>query len=227
MILLAILGVFHPSAYYGVGASTADTIVVNISVYGTFLRAEPFAEGKPPGGSPVESPAIIGLNGYGYSGGDRIVISFDGEYYDGAFWDPDDPGEAKELDDMSMIAVFSATNQLLSIDELNRVAGAIDSGEDSVTGETHFQELPTDIPEDFRIEPHTGKQVQIPQNAEYLFLCVSDSYYPDNLGWIQVTIAGARPSFPMGLLLSILVAATVIISIPFIVLRRRRQQQQE
>lgn len=53
---------------------------------------------------------------------------YDNNYYNGAFWDSNDPGEPFTLHEMNAIAFFSSTNQLLSIDQLNRVPDATDFG---------------------------------------------------------------------------------------------------
>jgi len=230
MIVSSVLGLSLVTVLLA-SAVAGSPISVNISVYGTFLRAEPFTEGNPPGGSPVENPAIVSLDDYGYSEGDLIKIGYDGELYKEAFWDPDDPGEAKEIDEVEIIGVFSTTDELLPIDELNRVPGAIDSGEDYVTNDTHFQQWPTDIPEDFRVEPYTGMIVEIPEDAGYLFLCIRDSFYPDNLGGIRVTITEEPEDedgrgFPL-LEITVAVMAVAIILTLFVGLSRRKRAGEE
>lgn len=85
------------------------------------------------------------------------------------------------------IGVFSSTNLLGLYTEPNRVKGAIETGSDFVTSNTHSgwsgEDLSTDISEDFKWG--TGNQnliltLFIPEGAEYLFLAAYDDGYHDN-----------------------------------------------
>jgi hypothetical protein len=158
-------------------------IQVNVSALGTFLRADPNQE---EGGSPVQEPTIIDLEAEGLNDIQWVSIKYYGEIY---YSLEDLSHENKHLNDQNpLIGVFSSTSEIKSIDNLNRVPGAINFGEDYKTGETYFGNLPTDISEDFIIKPILGINIEIPSRAKFLFLCCADVYYPDNAGTIQVTI---------------------------------------
>lgn len=156
-------------------------IQVNVSALGTFLRADSNLEG----GSPVQEPTIIDLDAEGLSDLKWVSINYFGEI----FYAVKDRGYGNRYVDgeITVIGLFSATSEIKSIDNLNRVPGAINFGEDYKTGETILGNLPTDISEDFIIKP-IGSNIEIPSEAKFLFLCCADTYYPDNAGTIQVTI---------------------------------------
>jgi hypothetical protein len=158
-------------------------IQVDVSALGTFLRADPSME---EGGVPVLEPTIIDLDAEGLGDWKWILINYSGEIFvavgDLGY------GERCVDDEIRVIGLFSATSELKSIDNLNRVPGAINCGEDYKTGETYFGNLPTDISEDFIIKFLIGSNIEIPSGAKFLFLCCADIYYPDNAGTIQVTI---------------------------------------
>lgn len=156
---------------------------VDVSALGTFLRADPNME---EGGSPVQKPTIIDLDAEGLSDAKWISINYYGEIFVAV----GDRGYGKKYvnGEIRLIGLFSATSELKSIDNLNRVPGAINSGEDYKTGETYFGNLPTDISEDFIIKYLIGSNIEIPSGAKFLFLCCADIYYPDNAGTIQVTL---------------------------------------
>jgi subtilisin family serine protease len=78
------------------------------------------------------------------------------------------------------MAVFSRDDRLLDESRLNRVPGAIDAGEDDLTGATwDCDGEPTDIPQDFGCFPHVS--IRVPQGAEYLFIATEDPKYSDNV----------------------------------------------
>ncbi len=151
---------------------------VDVSALGTFLRADPNME---EGGSPVQKPTIIDLDAEGLSDAKWISINYHGEVFLSY-------GKKHVNDEIRLIGLFSATSELKSIENLNRVPEAINSGEDYKTGETYFGNVPTDISEDFIIKYLIGSNIEIPSGAKFLFLCCADIYYPDNAGTIQVTI---------------------------------------
>ncbi len=156
---------------------------VDVSALGTFLRADP---NMGAGGSPVQNPTIIDLDAEGFGDAKWISISYRGEIsvaVGGRGY-----GERLVDGEIRFIGLFSATTELKSIDNLKRVPGAIDSGEDYYTDETYFGKVPTDISEDFIVKYLVGSNVEIPSAAKFLFLCCADTYYPDNAGTIQVTI---------------------------------------
>lgn len=156
---------------------------IDVSALGTFLRADPNME---EGGSPVQEPTIIDLDAEGLSDLKWVSIKYSGEI----FVAMGDRGYGKKYVDgeIMVIGLFSATSELKPIDNLNRVPGAINYGEDYKTGETYFGNVPTDISEDFIIKSLIGSNIEIPSEAKFLFLCCADIYYPDNAGTIQVTI---------------------------------------
>jgi len=205
-----------------VAADDTD-LTVDVSYRGTFLRAESF-EGSPTGGSAVENPAIIDLIAEGFTEGDYITISYSGKLYGGAYWDSGDLGESNTEENYEISGLFSTSNELEPVDILNRVPGAIDFGEDIDTGETWFQNIPTDIEEDFIIEPYTGKTIQIPSNAKYLFICKSDSFYPDNVGTISISLKmGNAPTFPVEFLAIIVIAIIALVILFFFVKKRKKK----
>ena len=90
-----------------------------------------------------------------------------------SFWGPHTPDTGT-----GMIGVFSGSSTLGPHAERYRVEDAIDAGDDIVTAITYWQQLPTDIPQDFRI---TDKIIiQVPTGATHLFVAAHDSFYSDN-----------------------------------------------
>jgi len=157
---------------------------ITYSYRGTFLCADPFEEGRPEGGSDVEAPAIVDLRANGILEETTINITWHGQVCVEAYWDNLEPvyHEAEN----GIRGVFSSDSQLRPINELNRVPGAIDYGKDVVTAPTYFDKKSTDIPQDFIIEK--DGELSVPRGANYLFICFQDTYYPDNVGTIQITI---------------------------------------
>jgi hypothetical protein len=210
---------------------------IYVSARGTFLRAEPF-QGSPPGGSAVENAAIIDLNAQGFKEGDSMSISYSGTIYTSAYWSSNDLGDSVSAENLALIGVFSTTNILESVHNINRVPGAIDYGTDYDTGQTHFNLYDTNIQEDFKIEPNTGFTIQIPKNAKYLFLCISDSFYPDNVGTIKISIElsgwsdflGELTSFistPSVELIIIIAVGLSTIILVLLLLNKRRNKKDE
>jgi len=154
-------------------------IHVEVSSLGTFLRVNPYD------GQYVQEPTIIDLEAEGLNASQWISIKYSGEiYYEGHFG----IGKKQVDGEIPLIGVFSSTSELKSTDDLNRVPGAIKTGPDYQTEKTLFENLPTDISEDFIIRSLFANNIEIPRGAKYLFLCYADIYYPDNIGTIQVTI---------------------------------------
>jgi hypothetical protein len=153
-------------------------ISVEVSSLGTFLCADPSTK---EGGYGVDEPTIIDLEKVGLNNSKWILISYSGEFFYSS--------EQKYSDyEITLIGLFSTSSELKSIDNLNRVPGAIDAGIDYKTGQTLLRDLPTDIPEDFIIRSPFESRIEIPSKAKFLFLCIADIYYQDNSGSIQVTI---------------------------------------
>lgn len=74
-------------------------------------------------------------------------------------------------------AVFSGDERIHRSGERHRIPGAIDAGEDHVSGSSSRVPLENDIPEDFLVE---DVSVEIPAGATHLFVAVPDVYYSDN-----------------------------------------------
>ncbi|NUL82569.1 MAG: hypothetical protein HUU60_07595 [Armatimonadetes bacterium] len=138
-----------------------------INPRGTFLRTNQ--------DSPL-NPLIVSLTSVGLVPGQTIKIETIGDWRAGPQFSDDA---------YTMIGVFSSSNALLATSEQHRVPDAISTcGLSALSGGTYFGNLPTDIPEDFRISSHSTQVrqiiVRIPHNAAYLFICVPDSLYNDN-----------------------------------------------
>ncbi|MEJ2241900.1 MAG: hypothetical protein P8Y18_07140 [Candidatus Bathyarchaeota archaeon] len=205
-------------------ASNDGIVTVDLKIRGTFLRAMDDFPYYGPYDSftydenlevnvlthtnfRVEQPTMIDLQTEGFNEGDKIYISWLGGFYPDGAWNPNNPGSIgyglRENDDVThggLLGLFSTSSQLLDIDQLNRVPGAIDYGDDYSTPDTWWQDgrpelatklaakgvnwytgaMQTDIAEDFKIFPYTGMKVEIPRNAKFLFLSVIDPYYRDN-----------------------------------------------
>ena len=124
-------------------------------------QADPFYDGDV-----VDVDPIL-LADYELAPGDRIHFELVGDFNNGV------------TEVARGMGVFSSNDTLLAATESHRVPGAIEAGEDYVTGPTHgCGEQTTDIPEDFAYD--TPKTVAIPAGATHLFLCVRDTWYGDN-----------------------------------------------
>jgi hypothetical protein len=153
------------------------------------------ADTQPPPLFPALGPAQdtqpIDLWALGYRPGDTIQLTRQGEFR----------FSVHSLGFSTlMIGVFSASPTLLGPSVLNRVADAIEAGDDFTSMPTFDSGNldPTDIAEDFRIFGGTGTLVTIPEGARYLFVSASDSKYNDNLdvdGDFAVTIGLHRLSY--------------------------------
>ena len=214
-----------------VNASNQSEIKIDVPVRGTFLRAEPFTKGNPPGGSDVENPAIIDLESYGFFEEDWIVLSYEGEFYPTEHWDPAfnmEPNATHTEEWFGVIAVFSESDELLEINNERRVSKAIDNGTEHYTGLTYFENKTTDIIQDFKITPPSGITVLIPENAKFLFVCVDDNYYPDNEGWIELTIrSGQAPFIFLAEALIALIVMIVMIIVIFILYRKKKTKSEK
>ena len=203
------------------------SIEIDLSSRGTFLRAEPF-QGSPSGGSAVEDPAIVNLVEEGFEEGDSITISYSGQYHYRAFWDNGELAEIYTAEEIPLLGLFSTSEDLNPIDELNRVPGAIDYGEDIITDSTYFKQFQTDISEDFKIEPHTGAKMKIPEGAKYLFLCIYDGFYPDDVGDIKISIQQSQSSaFPFELIIILAIALGVVILLILLLNKRKKKKDKK
>jgi hypothetical protein len=187
-----------------------------VSVKGTYLLADPDQVSQ--AASSVDSPGIIDLQSSGFSEGETLLITFEGsiDRYGGSDY------QTVEY----LVGVFSSTDQLLSIYDVHRVPGAIDTGEDIDTGDTWFTHENTDIPEDFKVTPSTGFSIEVPQNAKYLFLSFLDSYYPDNTASAPIKVSiTAQAGFPLEYSLLGLGAVAIIAALLFFFVFKRRESK--
>lgn len=221
-----VIGLFSVSMNFVYASEGNGIVTVDLSILGTFLRAEPF-DGRPTGGSEVEDPIIIDLEAHGLKEGDTLTTSYSGQVYFSAFWNDGDLGAVRALENIELIGIFSTSKDLNSIDNLNRVPGAIDYGKDFITSPTVFQKLETDIPEDFKMESSSGATVQIPKNAKYLFLCIYDGFYPDNFGTLNVSIQKSEQTeFPVELM-AIGIIALIGLLLIFILFKRKKKKDEK
>ena len=194
LLLLNIVAPFLDISPVGIVEAAPSTPFESyVPVRGTYLFADNSAVEWDDNGDGIrethglELPLILNITNAGLKPGDKIRITFQGEIHISAnaswSWISEDP---------SMLGVFSSTKEILWVEQngevgpLRRVPGAINAGMPEVTEPT-FQEYPTDIPEDFLI-PKIGTEIKVPQGSAWLFLCFYDVKYPDNDGWLKVTI---------------------------------------
>jgi hypothetical protein len=118
--------------------------------------------------SGASNPSVINLTNLGLMAGDWVYLEQIGDFVGAA---------GNEDVATGTIAIFSSDSQVLDGSNAVRVPGAVDAGTDFITFATHFGNLPTDIPEDFKV---TQTLVQIPTNATRLMVGVHDSYHSDN-----------------------------------------------
>jgi hypothetical protein len=78
--------------------------------------------------------------------------------------------------------VFTRTPTILASNVQRRLPDAIPASRTTTSGPTYHGALATEIPEDFRIIPDaSGKYtIPIPASAEFIVVCIADSYYSDN-----------------------------------------------
>lgn len=137
---------------------------LSIDPSATYLRTAPDDD--------AADAKAIDLSQYGVSGGDTVKLTRVGEY------------NKQGSGGQGMIGVFSETDELRSADRLNRVPGAVDAGDGVGTLPTFTTDEETDITEDFRIAFANGFNpsvaVEVPQDAEYLFVSPYDNFFQDN-----------------------------------------------
>lgn len=132
---------------------------------GTFLRTN---------NDPAQPSTILRLASMGVAPGDSVDIGLKGDFSFIGSGPEDDIGTPT-------IALFSATNELLSDSSPHRIPGALPrppGTDETITLPTFDGGLPTDIPEDFQV--HSSTVVEVPAGAQYLFICASDEFYSDN-----------------------------------------------
>ena len=118
----------------------------------------------------IDSPAVS-LAGLGYAAGDAVCFRAEGDFRLVGDYHASDRGEGL------LTAVFSGSDELRDSDRLDRVAAAIDAGDDVFTIDTERNALQTDIPEDFSADDVC---LTIPDGAEFVFFAAYDSFYADN-----------------------------------------------
>lgn len=192
--------------------ATNGSVQITVPVRGTYLYVDSTSSFG------VEAPGIADLQNNNISGGDTILITFEGTV--------DNYGGSDYHTLEYLIGVFSSTNELLSVTQAERIPGAINAGEDIDTGETWFSKENTDIAEDFKITPSTGFSISVPQNAKYLFISMLDSWYPDNTSpnQITVTIEKQVSGIPIEYVLAIIIIAVIVFIVIFFILKRRKKE---
>jgi hypothetical protein len=114
---------------------------------------------------------------------------------------------------VQLIGVFSSNSVLLAQSQLNRVSGAIAAGTPLITRPTQSGSLPTDIPQDFLIQPpenppgiRTNISIRVPLGAAFLFVSANDSKFSDNsddsTNHFGVLIEGGTETFVSGSIIS-------------------------
>jgi len=146
----------------------------------------------------LDSPAID-LAALGLRAGDHILLQSNGDFCFSIF---NPLGCANTETAQPMIGIFSSSSTLLPSNILNRVPGAIQAGTSVTTFPTLFGAVPTDVPQDFIIfHAPFSSVVTIPDNAQFLFVAVRDSFYGDNAdpdGDLAVVIAGVPAKIAFG-----------------------------
>ena len=148
----------------GVGSAGAD-VTLSLDPAGTFLHTHR---------DRARDTAAIVLADLGILPGDRLRLEAVGDF---------DPGPGGDTA-LNLVAVFSGGGVLMPAHLLDRVPGAMDAGDDLVTGCTFNGCQPTDIPEDFAVARGDGSFshacLVVPDGATHLFAGPADSYYGDN-----------------------------------------------
>ena len=152
-----------------VGQATASPIILPVNPTATYLRVSDLDNTD----GPVLDTIPYSLVALGIHPGDLVHFDVVGDY-----------SYAIGIADTGrdMIAVFSTSADLLDRQLLSRVPGAISAGPTFVTPDTFWDNLPTDIPEDFNFGNRApgGITVTVPTGALYLFLSVPSSAFSDN-----------------------------------------------
>ena len=118
----------------------------------------------------LDAPAIR-LADYGVSPGDAVCGAIAGDFYT-------EPGVLASVRDLPRLtAVFSADDRLLDASERHRVPGVVDVPTYVVTMATNYDQLETDIDQDFDVAEGC---ITVPAGAQFVFFGAYDSYYADN-----------------------------------------------
>jgi hypothetical protein len=145
-----------------------------MNVKGSYLRSN--------GLDNPSAPLIIPLGDLGIAPGHRVKLTRVGSY--------SDITQLQDGDQARLTGVFSSSNTIGSKDNRYRVPGAINAGSD-VNTSPYWNcliwplcwQVPTDISQDFRIDPNVT--VTVPSGAQYLIVAPLPSSYTwgDNLGF--------------------------------------------
>jgi hypothetical protein len=151
------------------GQATATPIILPVNPTATYLRVSDLDNTD----GPVFDTVPYSLVALGIHPGDLLHFDVIGDFSS----DMQKPDTGRD-----MIAVFSTSAILLDRHLLSRVPGAISAGPTFVTQNTLWDNLLTDIPEDFNFGNRApgGITVRVPTGALYLFLSVPSSAYSDN-----------------------------------------------
>ena len=123
--------------------------------------------------------SVIDLSMLGIQPGDYIQLRANGVWF---------PHSPPELSVSGLLGVFSGSAILLDSSNQYRVRDAIDAGDDVASPATFYDQLATDIPEDFAIPSDGGVVIQVPADASYLFVTPSDSHFADNSGSLMLEL---------------------------------------
>jgi hypothetical protein len=182
-------------------------IQIEVSSLGTFLRVYPYMEESV---SLIQELTIIDLEAEGLSDSKWVSINYSGEiYYEGGWG----VGKKQVDGEIPLIGMSGSTLEFKSVDNLNRVPGAINSGADYKTAETYLGNFPTDISEDFIIRSLFGNRIEIPNGTKFLFLSYAGINYPDNAGTIQVTSTKIELYQPLMPIVGAIIATIAIIAL--------------
>jgi hypothetical protein len=123
-------------------------------------------------GDAATGPLVISLSGVGASAGMILNLQTIGDLCLGTTCGAFDLG-----------AVFSSSNTILGTSVLDRVSGAVGPpvGITSVTtANTWYDNLTTNISQDFAVPTSSVLSLVVPEGAQYLIVGVLDSFFRDN-----------------------------------------------
>jgi hypothetical protein len=164
-----------------VGASQFEAFTISIDTEASYLHVDDDDQDIP-------NPDPVQLEERNISPGDQIIIEVQGTFV---------PSPSGPNTRCQSVGVFSRSDTLQSKNERHRVPGAINAGPDYKTRSTFDANEPTDIPEDFFISGDREDwnncdtkqvEIQVPSAAKYLFICVEDTAYSDNVGELSFEI---------------------------------------
>lgn len=149
-------------------------IYYGMNVKASYLKAH--------GADSPTAPLVIKLADLGIAAGNKVKLSRIGAY--------SDITQLQDGDQTKLTGVFSSSSTILDKGNRYRVQGAINAGTDINTAPYWdcliwplCWQVPTDIPQDFRIDPTVT--LTVPTNAQYLVVAPLPGSYTwgDNLGF--------------------------------------------